>query len=370
MLLHGEVAADVAPPVADDATPAELLEQGHAAFYQREDFIAAERLYRRAVDHANASAKERDDALFYWVAATARQELWQAAIDASDALLAARPNHPTRAWVHYFRGDYLERLGRNEEASASYRAALDAKGSDDLPRLAQAAFDRLAGAPAANSERRSDAPLVARLPAVTQPGSVLVAALGLDRTQKDDARMLAVARSAAAFHHASLAEIVLTDATWEATLRDALLAANAESALLFVAPRDLDIALHRRVLLLSIGLDEDPFVDFTFGWMTARDGKALEALWKRTQALRERGLSSKLWLQQFVMGQGPSSIWENYGSEQQRAAGYTTRGLGFATIEHDRKSARLHRRAPAGARKRRRHLRDRQRRSARDLAVR
>lgn len=340
-------AADFEPQVAGDASPAELLAQGHTAFYQREDFVAAEALYRRAVDHPQATAKERDDALFYWVAAIARQERWQAAIDASEALLAASPDHPSRGWVHYFRGDYLERLRRAQEANAAYRAAIAAGGSDDLTELSKLALARLAGAsaagpatapaaPEAQEPSRPDAPPPALLPAATVRGAVAVVALGLDRAHADDARMLAVARSAAKFHDAELVEIALADAQWEGALRHALLAAKAESALLFVAPRDLDIALHRRVLLLAIALDDDAFVDCTFGWMTARDGEAVEALWKRTQALRTRGLSSRDWPQTFVMGQGPSQVWESYGSEQQRAAGFTTRGLGFATIEHDK----------------------------------
>lgn len=337
---------------AADLAPARLLELGHAAFFAREEFAAAERLYRRAADHAAASGDERVDALFYWSAAIARQQRWLDAVAASDEYLAkvalGDPPLPTRVaaaqCVRYFRGTYLRSLGRDEEARAEWRRAVDLDPASEMAGHARREIDAPAPPPAQpqpqssaalDAESRRELPAVARLPARTRAGSVRVVALGLDPKRPDDARMLAVARVAAQHHRGELATLALDPERYEAALRAFALESGAEALLLFVAPRDLDINLQRRTLRTLAALDDDLFVDCTYGWMTARDGAALAKLWERTQQVRRKGLSSREWVEPFVMNQGPSLLYDAWGSEQQRQAGFTVRGVGFAAREHD-----------------------------------
>jgi len=328
-----------AAEIAADATPAELLEQGHAAFFQREDFVAAESLYRRAVDHAAATTKERDDAFFYWAAAIARQERWSDALAATDEVLQQCPEHRSRGFLHYWAADYLKHLGRLDEARARLEQAIAVDPAGEVVVHARTALAALA-APA-DATRAAPAVVATTscvVPARAARGGVKVVALGLDPKRQDDRAMRAVAAAAAKFHKTALVELPLAgDAAYEDALRAAMLQERPRALLLFVAPRDLDVNLHRRTLLLATKLDSDPFVDCAFGWMTARDGAALDALWKRTQELRQKGLSSRRWVSPFVMGQGPSQVWPEWGGELQRAAGYESQGLGYATIEHDAK---------------------------------
>jgi hypothetical protein len=148
------------------------------------------------------------------------------------------------------------------------------------------------------------------LPARTKAGGVAVVALGLDAQRPEDARFLGVARKAAEFHETKLLALALGETSFEKDLEDALRAARPRSVLFVVPPRLLDVNLHRRVLLVSTRLDADVFPDFTFGWLTARDGASLDALWKRTQELRKNGLSSKRLVQSFVMGKAQSTVYE------------------------------------------------------------
>jgi tetratricopeptide (TPR) repeat protein len=330
-----------AAEVAADATPAELLQQGHTDFFQREEFVAAEALYRRAADHSAATAKERDDALFYWAAAIARQERWADALAANDEVLQLSPDHPSRGFLHYYAANYLVRLGRLDDARARYQQAIAVDPAGEAVVHAKAALVALD----MTARPEPGAPIVAVptacvVPARAPRGGVKVVALGLDPKRSDDRAMLAVAAAAAKFHKTPLVELPLAGTGaegYEDGLRAAMLQDRPRALLLFVAPRDLDVNLHRRTLLLATKLDADPFVDCAFGWMTARDGAALEAFWKRTQELRQKGLSSRRWVSPFVMSQGPSQVWPEWGGELQRAAGYETQGLGYATIEHDAK---------------------------------
>lgn len=354
-------AALFVPEPDDGTTPAELLQRAHAAFFtpahasilkglpraaELDRFAAAEGLYQRVLDDPRSSAEQRDDALFYRVAAIARQERWEDALAAGRELIAQRPDHPSIAYVTFFQGHYLQQLGRLDEARDAYGRVLALDPQGEMAKHAQAALAALDGAGAGARAGAKVAPARGPasgaasscvVPARGERGGVAVVALGLDARRPDDRALLAVAKEAAQFHRAKLAEVALDGERFEERLRTLLARERPRAALLFVAPRDLDVALHRRVLLLATRLDDDPFADCAFGWMTARDGAALAQLWKRTQALRRDGPSGRLWLSSFVMGQGPSMVWPEWHGELQRAAGYESRGIGYATIEHDPK---------------------------------
>jgi hypothetical protein len=163
--------------------------------------------------------------------------------------------------------------------------------------------------------------------------AVAVVQAGLDPKNPEHARFAAVARAAATFHRAP-APISFDGRSVDA-LRADLVAAAPDAVLMVVPPETLDVNLHRRLLLLSATLDDDLFPDFTFGYLTARDGAALEKLWKRTVRLHEKGLRSRVWHSTGVISKGKSYVYPNARSALEKAAGFTGENYYFGVVEND-----------------------------------
>ncbi|MEZ5976726.1 MAG: hypothetical protein R3F34_00685 [Planctomycetota bacterium] len=134
------------------------------------------------------------------------------------------------------------------------------------------------------------------------------------------------------FHGARLLECASSELEdLAAPLRDL----GPDNVLFVVPPAVLDAALHRRVLALARAVDADPFTDFAFGYLTARDGEALASLWERTVALHEHGLASKRWAGLFVTSGMPSTIFRNHIPGAALRAGFGGESVGLACVESD-----------------------------------
>lgn len=164
--------------------------------------------------------------------------------------------------------------------------------------------------------------------------SVAVVRVGLDAGLPRHQAFSAVARRAAEFHAAATLD---WDGLDGEALRQRLRALEPmRTDVLFVVPPEaFDVMLHRRALLLLCRLDDDPFVDATFGWFTARDGDAVEALWQRTEHVHRHGLASRTWHSAGVASGMKSAIYRGHRSALERAAGFTGDSFYFGCVERD-----------------------------------
>lgn len=154
-----------------------------------------------------------------------------------------------------------------------------------------------------------------------QANQVAVVSIALDAAEPADADFLAVAGAASAFHKAQ-------QLTWDGIetavlLRELASLSPLPDAILFVLrPERFDVMLHRRILLALQKLDDDPMVDVAFGYLTARDGKALRDLWARTEAVHRQGLTSRVWRSVSVASGMRSRVYPGLRSELHSKAGF------------------------------------------------
>jgi hypothetical protein len=179
--------------------------------------------------------------------------------------------------------------------------------------------------------------LVALTAAIGQPaadksptsGDYLVVGV---RSERFDDHYRAIRDRAVDFHHASTID-------WDGLNGESLLArlrVHPPARVLFILrPEDLDINLHRRIVSICNRVDDDPFADFTFGYLTARTPEALEALWARTVELHEHGLAGHIWVQSSITSGQKSMRYEEGNSGIRRDAGFTGPSLYFAEVGSD-----------------------------------
>lgn len=347
-LTAGRHVVDLLPPSSTSSTgsPGELIARGIEAFFQADDMPAAERDFRAAAEHPAATDEQKNQALFYWSAALSRLERYEESLTVSRRWLELYPDDEKRDYVLFFEGVHQQRLGRTEEARRTWEGILEEFPDSNMVEHARASLDGLVSADEGppRSDRRAELTSATSAAMTTSAGSTapelesgeaggyVVVEIALDPEQKSHAAFLSVAEKVADFHDAALLPFDGSDFDG---LAAALAAADPRYVLYVVGPERLDVDLHRRLLLLSAKLDSDPFPDFAFGYFTARDGDALEALWRRTRERHAKGLGSKRWESCFVTGAGESMFWEDYIPEAAKAAGFRGRGMGFAVVEHD-----------------------------------
>jgi hypothetical protein len=105
------------------------------------------------------------------------------------------------------------------------------------------------------------APLFAQQDAKGTPGYLVLAAVAADDPYHAAARVLAE-------HHR--AEIVAFDPANVEPLRAVLARTEPRHVALVLRPEQLDFVFQRRFLQLATEVDDDPFVDFAFGYVTGR----------------------------------------------------------------------------------------------------
>src|SRR5262245_31172030 len=161
-------------------------------------------------------------------------------------------------------------------------------------------------------------------------GYVVVAVALKEPPGPDSSAFEAVARDAAKFHAGRLVEF---DGKSFDQLEKTLRQADPTFVLFVIRPQDFDVNFHRRVALMSARMDDDLFADFSFGYLTARDGAALAKLWERTVALHKKGLASKTWLETAVAQKFDPIKIDGHIPEIAKAAGFTGATCFFATTE-------------------------------------
>ena len=316
--------APVPAPRPADPTPAELVDQGHRAF-QNESMETAEARYRAVLGHPDATATQKTQAGFYLFAAVARQGRLDDAIAIGEAWVRDHPADDSRHYVLYFLGFHHAELGHDEAARAAWKRVVDEAPASNLADLARGHLE--GRAPRAAQRHR---PYEPRRLLPLEPeggGGVAVVGVGLGDSP-EHRRFAALAKAIAEHHRAPLIDV--PDPADLSGLERALRRGRPKSVVVVVPPETLDVALHRRILLLSVAIDEDVFADFAFGYLTARDAESAAALWARTQVLRAEGLAAKTWISTAVTS-GPRCL-ESAGSvpTAARAAGFTGTSLHWA----------------------------------------
>lgn len=164
------------------------------------------------------------------------------------------------------------------------------------------------------------------------PGRYLVVELALGGESEFASSARAVAREVAEFHRG---EVISFDGkdwdAWRRTLQEK----RPDNVLFVVAPDVIDVPLHRRILLASADLDEDPLPDFAWGYFTAADGAQLAALWQRTKRVHTRGLDGRTWYDVAVTSGMKSRVYPGHVPTLAKAAGFTGDSIYFATVDAD-----------------------------------
>lgn len=114
---------------------------------------------------------------------------------------------------------------------------------------------------------------------------VVLAAFGADDPFDAAAQVLVAARGAA---------LVRFDPADLEPVRAALVAADPRQVAVVVRPEQLDFVLQRRLLQLATEIDDDPFVDFAFGYVTGRTADEAVALARRGSERQPRAVAGSV----------------------------------------------------------------------------
>ncbi len=132
-----------------------------------------------------------------------------------------------------------------------------------------------------------------------QKDGYLVVQVGLSKTDAEHQRFAAVASRAQKFHQA---DIIDFDGKDFGKLKGEIAKHKPSNVLFVIPPQLLDVNFHRQIFKFAPTLDNDLFVDFAWGYLTARDGATLEQFWKRIENLHQNGMANKNWLETGVIG--------------------------------------------------------------------
>ncbi|MEM6568960.1 MAG: zf-HC2 domain-containing protein [Planctomycetota bacterium] len=347
---------------------------GGSAESQRPHLLEAERLLRQVVEAEDATPYERRRALFYLAASLGRQGRDAESYEVEKQYIMEFPDGDEAPLVRHYMACHLLRVGRRDEARAMFERVVEDEGESSVGSAAagylesmkpgggnsaeairrRAADERArssssASSPASSSaasDAASDAGACAteRAPAPAlgdEQGGYLVVRVGLDPEIADHAGYLAAATAAADFHGGSTLDWDGRDfGALESELRRQL----PENALFVLPPDRLDLVLHRRIVLLGARLDDDWFMDLSFGYLTAEDDAACLRLWRRIEDVHARGTLGGTWWQASVATMDRSFCYESaapplavaagfqgphyyYGTSDPRSGGYAEQSL-------------------------------------------
>lgn len=275
----------------------------------------------KALEHPGIDAASRNTALFYRMGAQGRMNRHADALATANEWLEAFDGEPMTTYVMYFQASYLDATGDADAARHVRERILELEQDTDIARhtrtalgLAQPQPQRQVQPPAEPNPMRAVVP--AR--AAAAPGPYLVVSVALQSGDRDAGFLRAAAR-AASFHDGVIE-------AWDGRDFDALSALlerhHPENVLFVLRPEWLDIRLHRQILLRAAAVDDDIFSDFAFGYLTARDGDGVLALWERTQALHEKGLDARRWVESSITSAQQNIEYDHSVPAIARAAGF------------------------------------------------
>lgn len=310
---------------------------------EREHLVAAERLLRAVLAAKDVTPEQERRASFYLAASVSRQGRDNEAFGLNEQWLARHPDGPEAASVRFFMANHLRQQGQSQRARALFERVLRDEGETQLGSAARSYLEMMqgggAGTRAQPQERDVEELTATRPPAkerAAHAGGYLVVTVDLDAARAADAGYAAAARSAQAFHAGQ--EWAWDGADFAALERQLRLRAPA-NVLFVLRPDQLDLVLHRRVLLLATAIDDDWFADFAFGYLTAENGAACKALWPRIADLHRRGpLDGGVWWQASVTSNKTSLVYENAPPALAAQAGFRGPHYYFSTANADREA--------------------------------
>ncbi len=304
---------------SDGPSPAELFNLGLDEFFDRENMAAAEAYFRAVLEREELDRDLQSQTLFFLAASLGRQEDFTNALEVQEEWFRLDADREARHYVLFFHGLYHEYLGNRDEAWKCWNTIRDEDPESELLESIPLEQDPAAPSGSSAASARGD-------------GSYVVVTLGLREDDSNHGRFARVAAEVAAYHEAERIDCIPDELK---RLETALHDLAPENVLVVVPPDLLDVNLHRRLLLLSAGLDEDPLPDFAFGYFTHRTGEGLEEMWRRTRRLHEEGFANRTWVSTFVTSGMKSTVWASYVDDLTRAAGFSGPGIGFAIVEDD-----------------------------------
>ena len=99
-------------------------------------------------------------------------------------------------------------------------------------------------------------------------------------------------------------------------------------------PEDIDINLQRYMLKLSTSMDDDPFCDFAFGFITGATAEDALTMVKRSMKAQKNGLP-KTMVSASVISGSKSYCYEGGGTPLEKELGYKSRSIYWACVEND-----------------------------------
>ncbi|HEX5053409.1 MAG TPA: tetratricopeptide repeat protein [Planctomycetota bacterium] len=337
------VPRDTASLLADGegrfASAVPAIMQGSPAA-EREHLLAAERLLRAVLARDDATPAQQQRAMFYLAATLSRLGRDDESFALETRWLERFPDGSEASLVRYYMADHLRRKGRLDEAKVLYERVLRDDGDSTLGAPSRFYLEQLRGGrPAAPPPQGRDAPdgsvhAKRAVMAPAAPGArYLVVAIDLAADRAADAGYLAAAHAAGAFHGG---DVWAWDGEDFGSLERQLRERGPENVLFVARPERLDLVLHRRILLLSAGIDDDWFVDFAFGYLTAEDGAACERLWQRIVTVHRRSPLHGVWWQASVTSNATSLEYADAASALAKAAGFRGPHYYYSTANDDR----------------------------------
>lgn len=166
-----------------------------------------------------------------------------------------------------------------------------------------------------------------------QADGYLVVKVALSPSDKEHQRFADVANKVQEFHDA---EIIDFDGRNFEKLKAEIANHKPANVLFVIPPQKLDVNFHRQIFKFAATLDNDPFVDFCWGYLTARNGEELDAFWTRIEKLHRNGLANKNWLETGVIGGNEKSKRIAGGiNSWSTDAGFQGDQLYFGCVEQD-----------------------------------
>jgi len=121
-----------------------------------------------------------------------------------------------------------------------------------------------------------------------------------------------------------------------AALRRRLAQLQPRHVALVLRPEDVDVNLHRGLLKVACALDDDPFVDFAFGYITGPTAKDALRMVEGAIRVEAEGLP-KTWFEASVVSASASYVGEGPGIPLARELGFAGKEIYWACVEDDPK---------------------------------
>ena len=323
------------------------LEEGLKVFQadsnaKKEDFQKASVLLAKVFEHPDSSKGQKLSAGFYGVAAMMNSGQPKAALKLGTKWQMSFKNSMGET-MSVMMSQAHAVLGNKKEAKAIAKEIL--KKYPKTPyrtSLVAIAEDSSAGSVQSGSRRRlmpaAQPPYTSREASrefvAQQKDGYLVVNVALKDSTAMNQQFQAVSKKVVNFHQA---DSIAFDGKDFSKLRQQIVKRHPKYVLFVIPPKKLDVNFHREVFKIAPTLDNDLFVDFSWGYLTAEDGKELAKFWERIEKLhRAKKLSNNNWLSTSVIGgKAKSSNIKGDIPPAAKAAGFEGSQVYFGLREND-----------------------------------